>query len=211
MNIYKVQQGDTLEVILKELGITKRVEDITTLPNNKALFHIREPHLLRKGDELYLPDRENIDSKQVTSETDAKHRFTLVRDVRRFVVTITDWQGASLANKDIRLIGDNWERQAQTNGDGLFECEIPISARNARIEVDNELVEIRIGGLDPIHTITGFQARLASLGFRLGMFDGAVGIKTTASIYRFQAEHDLEVDGIVGPKTRRKLLEVYKL
>ncbi|WP_425391136.1 peptidoglycan recognition protein family protein [Ekhidna sp.] len=54
------------------------------------------------------------------------------------------------------------------------------------------------------------QKRLNQLGFAAGAEDGIHGIKTLAAIRKFQAAQGLHVDGIVGPKTWSRLLELTK-
>jgi uncharacterized protein (TIGR02594 family) len=49
------------------------------------------------------------------------------------------------------------------------------------------------------------QNALKAAGFDPGPIDGIRGRKTIAAIKQFQAANDLEVDGIVGPKTAAKL------
>ena len=52
------------------------------------------------------------------------------------------------------------------------------------------------------HTRSGVQARCNLLGFDCGTVDGINGSKTKAGVSDFQYEHDLEVDGIAGAKTK---------
>lgn len=54
--------------------------------------------------------------------------------------------------------------------------------------------------------VTLAQTLLAKAGSTLSI-DGIFGIGTQSAVYAFQKKHDLEVDGIVGPKTWKKLLE----
>jgi peptidoglycan hydrolase-like protein with peptidoglycan-binding domain len=54
------------------------------------------------------------------------------------------------------------------------------------------------GGSTPVRTL---QRRLARAGDRPGPIDGRYGPLTEQAVRRFQAAHDLQVDGIAGPHT----------
>jgi peptidoglycan hydrolase-like protein with peptidoglycan-binding domain len=54
--------------------------------------------------------------------------------------------------------------------------------------------------------VRALQLRLRAGGFRPGPIDGLYGPLTQAAVRRFQWRHDVKVDGIVGPQTRKPLL-----
>lgn len=54
-------------------------------------------------------------------------------------------------------------------------------------------------------TVKEFQGQLAELGYDVGPIDGIRGARTIAAVKAFQKDHDLVVDGIVGPATRATL------
>jgi hypothetical protein len=60
---------------------------------------------------------------------------------------------------------------------------------------------------NPLVTVREIQRALAELGYDPGPIDGVPGSRTRAAIQRFQADHGLVADGIVGRKTRAKLQE----
>lgn len=49
------------------------------------------------------------------------------------------------------------------------------------------------------------QTRLDELGYPIGALDGAYGVATATAVRAFQRDHGLEVDGVVGPRTRSAL------
>ena len=63
--------------------------------------------------------------------------------------------------------------------------------------VKRETVKMGSRGAD----VTYLQQRLTAKGYGVGKIDGIFGIKTLEAVKAFQAEHNLTVDGIVGPKT----------
>ncbi|MEW9031680.1 MAG: peptidoglycan-binding protein, partial [Planifilum fimeticola] len=54
------------------------------------------------------------------------------------------------------------------------------------------------------------QGRLKYLGFYTGKIDGNFGERTYRAVRLFQYEFGMKVDGVVGPKTKRKLWEASK-
>jgi GH24 family phage-related lysozyme (muramidase) len=54
-------------------------------------------------------------------------------------------------------------------------------------------------------TIAGIQAALTALGYSPGPVDGISGPQTIAAVQRFQTDHGLASDGLVGPNTRAAL------
>ncbi|MEU6162834.1 peptidoglycan-binding domain-containing protein [Streptomyces tanashiensis] len=58
---------------------------------------------------------------------------------------------------------------------------------------------VRKGDSGP--TVSRLQTDLNIHGYPVGQVDGIFGKKTDAAVRKFQSEHDLVVDGIVGPAT----------
>jgi hypothetical protein len=56
-----------------------------------------------------------------------------------------------------------------------------------------------------LSTTKGLQARLLVLGYDPGVIDGVIGNHTIDAVKRFQLDHGLKPDGIVGPLTRSAL------
>ncbi len=52
------------------------------------------------------------------------------------------------------------------------------------------------------------QAVLSARGYYTGALDGVFGDVLDAAVRKFQMDHDLVVDGVCGPMTWRKILEM---
>lgn len=63
-------------------------------------------------------------------------------------------------------------------------------------------------GLPPAAWLTGVQARLKHLGYYAGPINDKFDTPTRNAVLAFQGKHGLKVDGIPGPKTQAKLVEV---
>lgn len=53
--------------------------------------------------------------------------------------------------------------------------------------------------------VLAIQEKLEALGYAPGSLDGIYGETTASAVRAFQRDHELEVDGVVGPKTRKAL------
>jgi predicted chitinase len=60
-------------------------------------------------------------------------------------------------------------------------------------------IGVRLGDSGP--EVERLQARLSELKFQVGAIDGQFGTLTKRALVAFQAEHELQPDGIAGPRT----------
>ena len=56
--------------------------------------------------------------------------------------------------------------------------------------------------------VTVLQAILVARGYTVNAVNGVFGESTDKAVRKFQTDHGLAVDGVVGPKTWAKLREV---
>lgn len=66
-----------------------------------------------------------------------------------------------------------------------------------------ELPVLRIGSQGDL--VRRVQDRLSIHGYALGAIDGAFGPKTEAAVKRFQVDHYLKADGVIGEQTWMEL------
>ena len=105
--------------------------------------------------------------------------------------------------------------EGTTDGDGLLTEQVPPDAGKGRIILgtgdEQEIMELRIGHLDPITEITGIQGRLNGLGYNCGDADGVLGNMTRSALTQFQIDNDLEATGNPDDKTLELLGKKHQL
>src|SRR5262249_8508870 len=85
--------------------------------------------------------------------------------------------------------------------------------KDPQTPLDDVVIPIKVGHLDPVEEVSGQQARLNNLGYFAGPLEGKTEEENQAlflsAIEEFQCDHGLRVDGICGPQTQAKLKEVH--
>jgi peptidoglycan hydrolase-like protein with peptidoglycan-binding domain len=64
-----------------------------------------------------------------------------------------------------------------------------------------------IGPQSSAEKVAELQTVLIALGFKIGEPDGVYGAKTRSAVVRFQKNHNLDADGLVGARTARAMNE----
>lgn len=82
---------------------------------------------------------------------------------------------------------------------------------NPEADAPQQTLTIDLSHLDPIETPSGIQARCNNLGYACGDVDSHLGDLSREGVSAFQANHGLIVDGDPGPKTQKKLKDLYGL
>ena len=62
-----------------------------------------------------------------------------------------------------------------------------------------------IGPQSPAELVAQVQKGLTLLGFKIGKPDGIYGAKTRKAVVKFQKQHKLDADGLVGEKTAKAM------
>lgn len=118
----------------------------------------------------------------------AKHQYT--DKPQKFKgKTYNNWIQGSLEKEITELIGnDVWDLEIR---------HIDEKAKQTLIKLRNPLMKN-----DLIYKI---QSKLIVLGYKPGKADGIYGENSATAVKKFQADHGLSADGIVGPATLAKL------
>lgn len=213
--MYTVRQGDCLSSIAAGFDISDwRV--IYNHPNNADFRQLRpDPNVIYPGDQLFIPDP---DPKDEPGPTEVLHHYQLQAEKTLLRIKLENEDGLPFANQKYELTVGDQIYNGSTDGDGLLEQEIRATDSTGQLVIWKQASDglpkgftwmLEIGGLDPVETISGVQARLNNLGYDSGPVDGIQGPITTGAVKEFQTDYDLKIDGIVGPQTRGKLKEIH--
>jgi hypothetical protein len=183
---------------------------------NERLREIRQPHLLRPGDEIYIPERR---PRSEVRSTDKRHRFR--RKVPKVWLRIAFMDETGSPRKGAKywldIESEKKQYEGKCNSEGLLEVLIPPHVQRARLLLQPESVrpaefetyELYIQALDPLDSLSGACARLNNLGLLTGTADDIDPGVAKAAISAFQAENELPVTGELDDRTQKALRKQY--
>jgi Putative peptidoglycan binding domain/LysM domain len=210
---YTVKQGDYLSKIASEHGFFDHLT-IWNHPSNADLKKLRQnPSVLFPGDSLFIPDKQQTPYSRPTGNT---HTFVIKRDRLKLRVVLEDQYEKPVAGAKCKITIEAEDTELTTDSKGKYELNIPLRAQTGAMVIesddtpyDGELFSLHIGQLDPVETLSGQQARLDNLGYFPGSSDHDDDPAFLSALEEFQCDHDLAVDGKIGPKTRARLKQVH--
>lgn len=208
MAYLEVEANETLALVVKRSGTNWSLAAIQAHERNKVLFAQRSPNTLKTGDVVWIPD-EPTERKLFSVTAGSQANFVLRGQTRPFSLRLHYPNGEPIKSKPFRLTLGELTLGGTTDADGMLTTRVPLDAVEGVVVADGYSRKIVIGGLEPIHTARGIQARLLNLGYSPGPIDGVLGDRTIAAIKAFQEQESLKVDGIVGEKTRAALKAAY--
>lgn len=212
-----VQQGEHLSGIAKRYGFSD-YRTIWLHAQNAGLKEKRQnPNVIFPDDRLFIPDKQE---RQEPRPTDQRHRFRVQRPGLKLRLVLEDLYERPIGNAKCDLRVESETHQLTTDAKGRIEQTIAPDAQSASLTVRdpqtpvNEiLIAIDIGHLDPVDEVSGQTARLNNLGYFAGPAEGGSDedneILFRSAVEEFQCEHSLVVDGKCGPATQARLKQVH--
>jgi LysM repeat protein len=210
---HTVAQGEYLSSIAAQFGFM----DYTVLwnhPNNAQLKNLRiNPNVLYPGDILFVPEKQGKDESGATTK---RHIFNLGKSPLALHLALKDLDQKPIANAACTLYLDQQKISLTSDENGIIQREIPAGARGCTLIVQKadtpytgSNVQIGIGELDPVDTLTGQAGRLNNLGYFAGEPESSDDLDFASAVEEFQCNFGLKVDGDPGPQTQSKLKEVH--
>ena len=201
-----VEQGDCLVNLSQREGFYW--ETIWNHSQNSTLRKRRKHlNIIKKGDELFIPDRE---LKEVPCATEQVHRFVLKGASVRFTLTLLD-RGQPRGNERYILSVNGRSQEGTTDENGRLDEAIPADASEGLLLLGDkqEKFTINFGYVDPVDEISGVKTRLQNLGFYSGEIDDELTPETVTAIAEFQRSVNLSGEGQLSAETRSTLLEAH--
>jgi hypothetical protein len=210
---HTVRQGDCLSSLAARHGLPDW-HVIYDAPENEELRKLRpNPNLIYPGDRVFIPDRR---PKLEAAATGKSHTFVVSRPKTRLRLKIFDDldESPTKARYELWIEG----RQKPIEGDledGVLDTKIPADAPKARLVIRSadrgtvlEELELLLGALDPVDTVSGARSRLRRLGFDCGPVAKEMNPAIARALRLFQRVYNLKEDGTLSPATQDKLKEL---
>jgi hypothetical protein len=203
--VYTVKEGDGISSIAFQFGLPP--DSVWNDPKNRDLKERRkDPNVLSPGDVVYVRDKE---LKEVEGATEQRHRFRRKGIPEVLRLRFVDEDGEPRAHVPFVLEIDGTLLDGKTDADGVLVHQVPPNAKHGSLTLgsgaEQEVLELRLGHLDPVTEISGVQGRLNNLGYDCGDELGKPGEETRRAVCRFQADHGLPVTGEADDATCQAL------
>lgn len=216
-----VQQGEYLGRIVARHGHRdwKRVWEAS---ENADLREKRQnPNVLYPGDRVFVPEFETAERPGATQQ---RHRFQVKGSIPKLIIEFRDIGNQPITNAECELRLSTGPVSLTTDSQGRIEQLIctedeiaTLAFRDREIPFPPE-IPVMIGHLDPVDQVSGQIARLNNLGYVAGTLPIQTGspederskaAQLKSAIEEFQCDQKLQVDGLCGPATQKKLKEVH--
>jgi len=200
----------TLGESVSKIAADNKLADYREIWNhasNRQFANTRDPNLLYPGDELFVPEQRQ---KDLIATTGMTHQFRKKVPKNKIRLQMLDGNMNPIAEADYTLtVGDD-SYSGQTDDEGRIMHDMAVEVDSGSLEFGGRTIDLEIGSLAPLDKVEGIQARLQNLGYAVEAVDGDDSTDAYKDAAKaFQADQNLAVDGIVGPRTRGKLENIY--
>jgi|GEM_PF-790970 len=214
---YSVRQGDTLGRIAWQNGFSDW-QSIYNHPDNADLRKKRpNPDILAPGDVVAIPPRKPPVFQLATGR---EHKLVVKRPKVHLHLLLSNDDDKPIKNARYEIVlaaGAKSKLAGTTDGNGVLKKDIPYDEVEVTItawppeDPNKQSISwnLYVGGLDPLDTPSGIQARLESLGFDCGGESGDIGPATEEALRAFRAQEKIDEQDLLGPKTLKALETEY--
>ncbi len=220
-----VKQGECLSTIAEKYGFLDW-RMVYEHPANSALRKQRpNPNIVFPGDVVNIPKPPETEGLTVKVATGNTEQIVVDRDPTLLRLKVLDHvKGDGCQAKYLLEVeGLPEPKKGEIDKTGELEVAIPPWARTGRLTLLSKstgevmrVLDLDIGGLDPLTSPSGVRERLRRLGFDPGpdpeyteeSEGDELGPQTQAALRSFQVHFELKETGLLDDDTRAKLAEV---
>lgn len=162
----------------------------------------------------FAPSADKVGQGEATHELEVQKRIVEVRLQRS--PGVDDARGIEGLTFKVEAEGQELQT-GTTGGDGKIEVQLVGDQTTLTLLYEETPVAVyrvtqRAEAAEEVTLLTGQQRRLRAMGYPIGDsgpegggVDGLAGARTARAILEFQADANLAIDGVVGPKTQGAL------
>jgi hypothetical protein len=209
MPIHNVAKGEYLSLIALRYGVPwKKIWDDAR--NKDLRVRRKTPNILNPGDRIFVPE---IELRHEECQTEKRHVFKQHRSKNKIRLVVRDEWGEPIPGLQyIVHIKDQASIKGKTENDGLVQADVPEHINKVQVVLPDlgEVLELKVGALDPISHLKGVQQRLTNLGFDPGPIDGVFGPRTRRALLAFQGWANLKQTGLADRETRKEIEKRYE-
>lgn len=175
-------------------------------PDNAALKATRSPHVLAPGDVVVIPD---FEPRMAEGATERRHRFFRKRTAIELRIVFQRADGAPLAGAPFDIDLPGAPATGAAAADGMLSVSISEAASMGVLATGGARLAARVGALDPIDAVAGWQGRLANLGYYTGEIGQEDDPRSRLALEEFQLDSSLPLTGALDPATASALLAAH--
>jgi hypothetical protein len=187
------------------------VDAVWNHPANMSLRDMRpDAGVLAIGDIVHVPDAPPRIVSGLLTRRD--HEIVLELPLPMLRLRLLRPSNVGYADIETRVVVDDFNEGFIPDADGTIEFELGPDTRTVALSYAGEEVDVDVAWLQPVDELEGWHARLENLGYEPGGLQGEHARDAYAlrsAIEEFQCDHGLPVDGMIGPMTNAKLMEVH--
>ncbi len=223
--VHTVEDGDTPLSLAERYRVFRFTEFWDHERNQDVRRRYEASGFLEPGSKVFVPEG----AFRLFLATGKRHQIVIQRPRAELAVLVESPRGRPLAQCEYTIEYADQVVAGVTDGDGVLREAVPASVKAVVLRVvpcaelrDKAASECAEGdvpdcaveeyawslavGLAPSQSTEGVQSRLNALGHDVGPIDGDHGERTAAAVQAFQAELQIEEEG-VGERTRQALCE----
>ena len=209
--LYIVRRGQRLSRIAAQFNIA----DPETVYNHETNEHLRnkrpERDLICEDDEIWVPVQDELEAPTKGKNGSSVDISVTPPPPEQLTVILKNENDEPLAGLEYRITysGQSEDIEGTTDSEGRLEAEVPFGVEFMRVELEDKVLELGVGHLDPPDTIQGVSNRLRNLAYYSGDVTKQVTPQLYEALSKFQEDNELSISGKPDQTTVDRLTDLH--